>query len=257
MYKMVIIDDEYFTCEGMKLLLDWKELNIEIVGTALNGEDGLKLVEKEKPDILMTDLRMKMMDGLTMIKKLRDNGYSGEIIVFSGYKVFEYAQEAMQNDVSCYLLKPVTTEKMIDAIKNVLKKLDEKRMKYESGRENAIGELFDDKWAEVIKYIDNNITNNITLKDVAGVACLEPTYFSRIFKKKTGIGFLEYITQQRMILAKTLLEQTTLHVKEIMYKLSYNDEKYFRQIFKNFTGYSPTEYRNMYKTEPDYDAKKE
>lgn len=247
MYKMVVVDDEYFTCEGLKILLNWEEMNVEIVGTALNGEDGLKLVEREKPDILITDIRMKIMDGLTMIQKLRNNGFKGEVIVLSGYKVFEYAQEAMANDVSCYLLKPITKDKMMEAIKIVLKKIDEKRLKSDKKDiESVETTSLDDNWADIMKYIDNNITNNITLKEVASLACLETTYFSRLFKKKTGTGFLEYITQQRMLLAKKLLSETKLQVKEIMYRLSYNDEKYFRQLFKNFTGYSPIEYRDIY-----------
>lgn len=248
MYKMVIVDDEYFTCEGLKILLNWKELNIEIAGTALNGEAGLELIERERPDIVITDIKMKFMDGLTMIKKLRDSGFTGEIIVFSGYKVFEYAQDAMESGVSCYLLKPVTKDKMTSAIKIVLDKIANKRLNRvdsELSEEPAYESETD--WSKVMKYIDSNATKDITLKDAAGVACLETSYFSRLFKKKTGIGFSEYIMQRRMNLAKKLLIETELQVKEIMYHLSYNDEKYFRKRFRNFTGYSPTEYRNRYK----------
>lgn len=248
MYRMVVIDDEYFTCEGLKILLDWKALNIEIVGFSLNGEDGLELVEREKPDIVMTDIKMKFMDGLTMIKKLRNNGFKGEIIVFSGYKVFEYAQDAMESGVSYYLLKPVTKDKMLDAIKIVLNKLDSKR---QDGGGNAVKDegIYESEtnWQNILRYIDANITKDITLKDTAAAACLETTYFSRLFKKKTGIGFSEYITQRRMELAKRLLVGTDLQIKEIMYHISYNDEKYFRKRFKNYTGYSPTEYRSIYK----------
>lgn len=247
MYKMVIVDDEYFTCEGLKILLDWKEMNIEIVGCALNGEEGINLVEQEKPDIIITDIRMNIMDGLTMIQKLRNNGFAGEVIVLSGYKVFEYAQKAMLNDVSCYLLKPITEDKMKEAITIVVKKLDEKHSKkFKEDLEIDAKKILHSNWAEVMKYIDDNITTDITLKDVASIACLEATYFSRLFKKKTGIGFLEYITQKRMLRAQKLLTHTQMHVKEIMYALSYKDEKYFRQLFKNFTGYSPTEYRDIY-----------
>lgn len=258
MYKMIVVDDEYFTCEGLKLLLNWGEMNIEVVGTALNGEDGLKLVERENPDIIITDIRMKIMDGLTMIQKLRENGFMGEVIVLSGYKVFEYAQEAMRNDVSCYLLKPITQDKMIEAIKLVLKKLDEKNPK-KAGEDSEIEDITfsHDNWAKVMKYIDDHITTNITLKEVASLACLETTYFSRAFKKKTGIGFVEYITQKRMLRAQKLLSQTQMQVKEIMYSLSYNDEKYFRQLFKKFTGYSPIEYRDIYNCAKTDSKKKE
>ena len=243
MYRMVIVDDEYFTCEGLKILLDWEKMNIEIVGTASNGEDGLQLIEKEKPDLIITDIMMNNMDGLTMIKKLRSGGFKGGVIILSGYKVFEYVQEAMGYAVSSYLLKPITKDKMIEAVNIVLKKLNETRQ----GKDFQNEEVFDteETWTKVMKYINDNITGNITLTKVAGVACLETSYFSRLFKKKMKMGFLEYILQQRMEIAKRLLKETDLQVKEIMYKLSYNDEKYFRSIFKSYTGYSPTEYRKM------------
>ena len=241
MYRMVIVDDEYFTCEGLKILLDWGKLNIEIVGTASNGEDGLQLIEKEKPDIIITDIRMNNMDGLTMLKNLRAGGFKGGVIVLSGYKVFEYVQEAIGYAVSSYLLKPITKDKMIEAVNIVIKKLEETR------QDSQNEEVFDteETWTKVMKYINDNITGNITLTKVAGIACLETSYFSRLFKKKMKIGFLEYILQQRMEIAKRLLKETDLQVKEIMYKLSYNDEKYFRSIFKSYTGYSPTEYRKI------------
>ncbi len=247
MYKMVVIDDEYFTCEGLKLLLDWKSLDIEIVGFSLNGEEGLELVERVNPDIVMTDIKMKFMDGLTMIKKLRSKGFKGEIIVFSGYKVFEYAQDAMENGVSNYILKPVTKDKMLDAIKIVLDKLDSRRDANGGAAEDEGIYGSETDWSNVLKYIDSNITKDITLREAAAEACLETTYFSRLFKKKTGIGFSEYITRGRMELAKRLLSGTDLQIKEIMYHISYNDEKYFRKRFKSYTGYSPTKYRSIYK----------
>ncbi len=244
MYRMVIVDDEYFTCEGLKILLDWEKMNIAIVGAASNGEDGLQLIEKEKPDIIITDIRMNNMDGLTMLKKLRDGGFKGEVIVLSGYKVFEYAQEAIEYEASSYLLKPITKDKMIEAVNSVLKKLNKNR-KEKSFRDDELSDT-DETWTKVMRYINDNITSNITLTQAAGIACLETSYFSRLFKKKMQMGFLEYILQQRMEVAKRLLEDTDMQVKEIMYKLSYNDEKHFRSIFKNYTGYSPTEYRKIH-----------
>ena len=160
MYKMVVIDDEYFTCEGLKLLLDWKSLDIEIVGFSLNGEEGLELVERVNPDIVMTDIKMKFMDGLTMIKKLRSKGFKGEIIVFSGYKVFEYAQDAMENGVSNYILKPVTKDKMLDAIKIVLDKLDSRRDANGGAAEDEGIYGSETDWSNVLKYIDSNITKD-------------------------------------------------------------------------------------------------
>lgn len=238
MYKMIIVDDEYFTCEGLKILLDWESYNISIVGTAQNGEEGLKLAKTVSPDIIITDIRMKSMDGLDMIKHLRKDGFAGEVIIISGFKVFEYAQDAINNGVRSYLLKPLTRGKMINAVESVLEALDEKKA------EDRSETISLDTWSRIKHYVDENFMRGITLNSVAETMHLNGSYASRIFKKKTGKNFTDYVTMKRMEYACNLLANTEMSVNEIIDYLSYKDPRHFRELFKKHTGYSPSEYRN-------------
>ena len=107
MYKMIIVDDEYLTIEGMKLILDWSAYNIEISGTALSGREGIALAKSIRPDIILSDVKMFGMDGISMLDAIRKEGMQAKFIIMSGYEDFDYAQRAIEVGVEGYLLKPV------------------------------------------------------------------------------------------------------------------------------------------------------
>lgn len=116
MYKILIVDDEYYSREGTVKMLDWAKYDIEIVGTAKNGAEGIKMTEELKPDIILTDIRMKSMDGLSMIQEIKSKNIDCKFIVMSGYKLFEYAKKSLEEGVVAYLLKPIPQQDLIDAL---------------------------------------------------------------------------------------------------------------------------------------------
>lgn len=94
------------------------------------------------------------------------------------------------------------------------------------------------------EYIDSNLDKAISLKEVATIAALSPTYFSYVFKKETKINFEDYFISARIEKAKELLKKTTYSIGEIAYNIGYNDQNYFSFLFKRITGISPRNYRN-------------
>lgn len=127
MYKMVIIDDEYLVRLGLSKTIDWSRYGVEIVGTAGDGKTGFELVEKEQPDLIISDIRMPFMNGVELIKKLSAAGFEGEIIVLTAYKDFDYAVETYKSGIFSYVLKPVENAEIIGVVKKALEKLAEKR----------------------------------------------------------------------------------------------------------------------------------
>lgn len=116
MWRAVIIDDEQKIIQVMRNIELWVELDIEVIGEALNGKDGMKLILDKQPDIVITDIYMPVMNGLAMIEQLRAQQYIGKIIVLSGYSDFEYARQALRLQVDDYLSKPIS----LDTMKEVL-----------------------------------------------------------------------------------------------------------------------------------------
>lgn len=115
-YKVLLIDDEAEIREGMAARIPWEELGFKICGTAENGVEALELAEKNHPDIIITDIQMPFMDGLTFIQKAQKMLPLSKFIVFSGYERFEYAQKAISLHVTEYLLKPFSSQDLVEVL---------------------------------------------------------------------------------------------------------------------------------------------
>ncbi|TMV49427.1 response regulator [Paenibacillus mesophilus] len=122
MIKAVIIDDDMTTVQGLSRSVRWEEFGIRVVGTAINGKEGLEQIEAHRPDIILTDIFMPVMNGIDMLKALREAGNTSEVIILSGYEDFKYAQSAVKLRVNDYLSKPAT----LDEIERVLKEAVDK-----------------------------------------------------------------------------------------------------------------------------------
>lgn len=127
MYKLLIVDDEKIEREGMAELINWEAYDIELAGTAWNGQDGYEKVLKFHPDIVMTDIKMPVMDGLGMIGKLKEEFPDIQVIVLSGYGEYEYTSRAMELGIKHYILKPCDEERMLPVIEKVKEEIREKQ----------------------------------------------------------------------------------------------------------------------------------
>lgn len=124
-------------------------------------------------------------------------------------------------------------------------------------RIGAEGDYSDRDMKKVLNFIDRNIRKNITLEAAAAAANMSSYYFSKMFKKMTGVNFIVYVTDQKMELAKELLENTNMPVINISYELSYTEANYFSKAFKKKNGLTPSEYRELHRTKkPEEEQKK-
>ena len=121
MLKVFLVEDEFVIREGIKNNIDWKAHGYEFCGEAGDGELAYPMIQKLRPDIVITDIRMPFMDGLELSRLIRKELPDTEIIILSGYQEFEYAKEAMKNGVKYYLLKPCNELQIIDCIEQCKK----------------------------------------------------------------------------------------------------------------------------------------
>lgn len=125
MYKAIIVDDEYLIRESLKKTIDWSEMGVCLEGEASNGRDALQLIQEVHPDIVLTDIRMPIMNGIELaiqIKKMHENI---RIIFISGYDDFSYAQQALKIGVEDYVLKPIDNKKVLECILKVVTSIEE------------------------------------------------------------------------------------------------------------------------------------
>ena len=132
METVLIVDDEENIREGIKLIIDWEELGFEIIGDASNGEDALSAAERLDPTLIVIDMQMPKVHGIDVIKQLRGRGYKGYFIILSGYSDFEYAREAIRNNVTNYITKPIDEDDLLKTVKTI--KADIEKSKKEGTR---------------------------------------------------------------------------------------------------------------------------
>lgn len=119
MLKVVIADDEARVCSLIQMLIDWDALDMELAGTAANGLEALELVRAQRPDILITDIRMPGCHGLELIERAKQENPALGIVIISGYAHFEYAQSAIRFGVGDYLLKPINRQELMATLQKL------------------------------------------------------------------------------------------------------------------------------------------
>lgn len=129
MVKVFLVEDEVIMRNGIRDNIDWKKEDLEFVGEAGDGELAYPLIKKSKPDILITDIQMPFMDGLELSRIVKNEMPGIKIIILSGYGEFDYAKQAISIGVTDYLLKPISSAKLLEAIHQIAELIEQERKK--------------------------------------------------------------------------------------------------------------------------------
>lgn len=130
--NLMLVDDDKHVLEGLKKLLDWNSFEGKLTATASNGREALDLIDGTKPDVIISDIRMPVMDGILLAQAIQEKSLDIDIILLSGYGEFEYAQKAIQYHVSKYILKPITRQKIAELQDMLMELCQTKRHKKEA-----------------------------------------------------------------------------------------------------------------------------
>ncbi len=135
MMKVIITDDEIQIRKGLRMKVDWEEEGFQIAAEASNGQEALELLRNMDVDVVITDMRMPIMDGIELAKHCHEQFPKVRVIVLSGYSDFEYVRGSMKEGVKDYLLKPVAPDELVEVLRKIRKEVeDEKRKQAESAR---------------------------------------------------------------------------------------------------------------------------
>ncbi len=134
MLKVFLVEDEFVVREGIKNNIDWSGHGYDFCGEAGDGEVAYSMIQKLKPDIVITDIKMPFMDGLTLSHMIKSEFPWIEIIILTGYEDFQFAREAIKIGVSCYLLKPVNGESIMKEVDALSEKIREKKAEREAAQ---------------------------------------------------------------------------------------------------------------------------
>lgn len=163
MLKVLIVDDEKVIRDGIKKVIEWENYGFEICGEAVNGRDGLDKVALLNPDLILVDIKMPGINGLEMIRVLRERGNECRVILLTGYTDFKYAKYAIELRVDEYLIKPIDEEELekeLVKVKNIIDGLKKNSQYVEAAElsaENVIGKLILEDVSSDQLYKYNNI----------------------------------------------------------------------------------------------------
>ena len=135
MRKVLLVDDEIHVIEGLKTTIDWDSLGIGTVLTAANGQEAWEIFLRENPDLVLTDVAMPQMNGLTLARQIRERNPDIPILILSGYDEFEYARTALHLQVSRYILKPAVYTEIQAILKETLAEVEAARRGRQYNRE--------------------------------------------------------------------------------------------------------------------------
>ena len=228
MIKVIVIDDQPLEGKMVGYILERSCAYAEYAGQAFTARDGLALAEKTQPDIAFLDISMPGGDGIGIIGELRKSCPEMRIVMLTAHDDFEFIRRAMRAGANDYLLKPTRPKDVLEAVERW---------------SNLPGVREEDPIVLAKRYVEENLARSITLADVAENLYLSPTYFSRLFKQRTGLTFSAWLAQRRILRAQRYLDETNLPVADIATQVGYQEANSFTRLFKQSTGLSPTEYR--------------
>lgn len=247
-YRVVVAEDEPLILGSVVKKITSMNIGFEVIGTAEDGKTAFELIESHSPDVLVTDIRMPIMDGLELLKITSSKYPNIKIIVISGYDDFKYAQQALKYQAVDYLLKPLLTDELLETFSKIRISLDAQTniIKYNILQLKDEYSYSPEEIAHLVEaYIKENYTQEINFDLISHNFNFSSSYLSKIFTKHIGENLSKYLISLRINKAKQLLlNNRELSIKDIGELVGYPNQFYFSRIFKSVVGKSPASYRD-------------
>lgn len=258
MFRAVIVDDEPYMREGLRLLVDWQACAFDLVGEAADAHEALALIHRERPDLAILDIRMPGMEGTKLAQLLTDQHPELLVMFMTGYQDFEYARAAIRAHAWRYLLKPLDPEELEKELRIAAAHLVQRSKGQEAG-DAAItpsSRPIDDSLAQpplseadwrprMEQYIQAHYAGTPSIAALSREIGFHKGYLGQLIKRETGQSFHQHVTQARMEKARQLLRQTSLSIAEVASAVGIHDVDYFTSQFKRITGSTPSAYRRQ------------
>ncbi len=248
MYSTILVEDEFWTLEGIYRTFPWSEMGFEVTVKTTDPEEALDIILKENPDVVFTDIIMPEITGLEIIKKVRESGMDTVFVIISGYAEFGYAKEAVKLGAFDYCLKPVKDDDACKLLDRLFKYLNSKNR---NGMSQSLSPLnnqnnnsiHSEEFKKMLEYINENYNKRLFLKELAQKFYINANYCCDLFKKNTGKTFSQYVISLKMKKAEELLLYSSYSISEVASMSGYSDYYFFNKVFKKEYGCTPSQFR--------------
>ena len=245
MYTLILVEDDYQIRNGLHHFFPWQQTGFHLLDSFENGRQALDYLEKNPVDVVLTDIRMPVMDGLTLAEELAQKPNGSCVVIMSAYRDFEYAHRALNLGIRHFMVKTARYDELVEIFSRLKTELDERKP-----QESPPGALLSKANMNdaTVQRITTHILSHLStasLQTAAAHVNLSPVYVSQYFKEKTGVHFIDYLIHVKMQHAARLLAEPKMKLWEISEMVGYSNEKNFSRAFKKHYGISPNEYRKL------------
>ncbi len=245
MPSLLIADDTPIIRSAIVCAVALEGLDFHPIAEAKNGFEAVELASRQRPDLILMDCKMPGLDGLEASARIRGDLPQTRIIFLSAYDEFAYVQRALRLGALDYLLKPVPLATLTHLLAQVCRQI-----RSESERVPEHATVFEpvavekDAVRRAMAYIRQNYARpTISLGEVSSFAHLSPSHLAHRFRYTVGIGYKQFLTEQRISAAKILLRTTTLTIDLIAEQVGYQNVTNFYRLFQRETDATPSSYR--------------
>lgn len=249
MLKLYIAEDEEIIRRGLVCTVDWLRLGVRVVGDAPDGRTALMGIRETKPDVVLTDIKMPRMDGLTLARELQAEHNPAKVVFLTSYADFDYAQEAVRLQAADYLLKPIDETELA----SVLKRLENDKDETLPEDSEPVDGVEKDWWSELIReyYSGNPYVKHVlaaikqgyqgkmSIETLAAEQGVSMSYLSRKIKEETGMTFGSLLAKYRLKKSLELLAAGTWRVYEVAEQTGFGDYKNYCIVFKKYLHTTP------------------
>ena len=233
-FRVSIVDDEPWTAIDAQHSIDWARFGFAFCEHYSNPSDALARIPSANYSLILVDIRMPVMDGLELIRRLKEMQVQARFAILSGYSDFEYARTALRLGVEDYFVKPLEPEEIHRFLYGLAREL---------GGARAEAPSVDPQFSGVLEYIDLHAPEKLRLEDVADSLGYSKNYLCHLFQKNLGMTYVQYLTRRRLDSARQLLARTALPLADVASRCGFSDLPYFTRVFKREQNQTPAEYR--------------
>lgn len=250
MFGFLIVEDNAQIRSSLCRDFNWNSWGFHLLGSAPNGRLALEMADRLRPDAVITDIRMPEMDGLTLLKSLRQRPNPPEVILLSAYDNFRYAQKGIESGAFSYVLKVEIFDEIEETMKRLNRHLSAKPSRLQPDEAAAL-QSSSDAIQNVLAYLPEHLDESPTLTELAKKFGFSANYMSQRFRQETGITFGAYIKMLRLKRAKELLSGSALTLEKIAQDTGFQSIQYFHRFFHSEVGMTPMQFRKSCKSAVD------
>ena len=237
MYRVYVVDDDPVILDEIVNAVPWLDNGFEIAGSNMSPTAAIDEIKRLCPDVVFSDLKMPDMDGVNMMKALKDSDVVCEYVMLSAFDSFEDSRRFFRLEGFDYLLKPLQQQEVQIVLERLALRLSQKARPEPESDSNMTP-----AFAELVQYLNASYTQKHTLDSLSRQFNLGANYICNLFSRHLNTTLTRYITELRMKAALQMMQTPGKAYKEIAIDCGYSDYYYFCKVFKEFYGASPTGY---------------